>query len=181
MSVLDILSRKIEGNSLQFSLLATGIISSSYFFYGNMGAACFGIMPAIKNVDMSVSKKVALWKWNYQTAKFHMADATMISAISYAGAALLASSPSLGRLLFSTAALSFAVGPWTGLVLRPINNELFDLDKGKTLQASLSDETSADDKRAIECLNRWSRLHRFRIALGLSAWVLGFVGFVASV
>jgi hypothetical protein len=49
MFVLDILSQKLINNLLQLSILATGVISSSYFFYGNIAAAHFGLMPAIQD------------------------------------------------------------------------------------------------------------------------------------
>lgn len=56
-----------------------GVISSSYFFFGNLGAAYFGIIPAIDQrqnlgtaAPLSVETRVALWKWNYDRAKVLM-------------------------------------------------------------------------------------------------------------
>lgn len=52
--------------------LVTGVVSSSYFIFGNFGAANFGVVPAIRDadgVDMSVALKVALWKWSYERSK----------------------------------------------------------------------------------------------------------------
>lgn len=60
-------------NPLQLSLL-TGVISSSYFICGNLGAAFFGIVPAIQDegeleVKLPIETKVALWKFFYDRAK----------------------------------------------------------------------------------------------------------------
>ena len=72
MSILDILCNKVVGHPLQFSALATGVVSSSYFLYGNAAAAHFGIMTAITDphgVDLPVATKVALWNWHYDRGK----------------------------------------------------------------------------------------------------------------
>lgn len=55
--------------------LFTGVVSSSYFFFGNLGAANFGLVPAIRDehgVDLSVAQKVALQSWHYDVAKVRM-------------------------------------------------------------------------------------------------------------
>jgi len=184
MSVLQILSSKLAGNSLQLSFLASGVVASSYFAYGNLGAVNFGLVPRILDphaIDLPVATKVELWKWSYDRAKIHMAGATMTSAISFFAAAVLASSHSVKHLLLGAAAMSFAVGPWTLIAMMPVNNELFAMHNGKTLQASASDEKAPIDKRAIEHLNRWRELHRVRLALGVGAWFAGIVALVVSV
>ena len=52
--------------------LFTAVFSSSYFFFGNLGASNFGIVPAIRDeggADLAVSQKVALQSWHYNVAK----------------------------------------------------------------------------------------------------------------
>jgi hypothetical protein len=69
MSLVQILSNKLVGNPL---LITTGVISSSYFICGNLGAAYFGIVPAIRDAhgaDLTVATKVELWKWYFDRAK----------------------------------------------------------------------------------------------------------------
>jgi hypothetical protein len=70
MSVLQLeaLSHKLASNPAQFPLVA-GVISSSYFFFGNLGGAFFGVVPAIQDIELPVGTKVALWKWSYDKAK----------------------------------------------------------------------------------------------------------------
>lgn len=51
--------------------LFTDVFSSSYFF-GNLGASNFGIVPAIRNedsADLAVLQKVVLQSWHYNIAK----------------------------------------------------------------------------------------------------------------
>jgi hypothetical protein len=71
MSLVQILSNKLVGNPV-LTGITTGVISSSYFICGNLGAAYFGIVPAIRDahgVDLTVATKVELWKWCFDRAK----------------------------------------------------------------------------------------------------------------
>lgn len=49
------------------------VASSSYHFFGNLGAATFGIMPALWEKEgagsLSVDTRVRLWKWYFDVAK----------------------------------------------------------------------------------------------------------------
>jgi hypothetical protein len=110
-----------------------------------------------------------------------MAGSTMASAISFSTAALLTSSPSVRNLLFGTAAMSFAVVPWTLIGMLPINNELADMHKEQTLQANKTTEMTALDKRALDCLDEWRVLHRVRLVFGLCAWITGLTALVVGV
>jgi hypothetical protein len=110
-----------------------------------------------------------------------MAGATITSAISFFAAAVLASSHSIKHLLLGTAAMSFAVAPWTLIAMMPVNNELSAMHNGKTLQANTSLDKAPLDKRALERLEKWRELHRVRLALGLGAWIAGIAALVVSV
>jgi hypothetical protein len=65
--------------------------------------------------------------------------------------------------------------------MMPINNELIALHKGQTLQATLSAEESAEDKRALQCLDKWRELHRVRFVLGMGVWIAGIAALIVSV
>jgi hypothetical protein len=66
------LSQKLVHDSLgRGASLFTRVISS-YFIGANLGAANFGIVPAIQDahgVELPVATKVALWKWFFDRAK----------------------------------------------------------------------------------------------------------------
>jgi hypothetical protein len=71
MSILHNIAHPRMGHGFQLSILS-GIVSSSYFFCGNLGAAFFGIIPAIQDtngVKLSVAQKVDLWKFFYDRGK----------------------------------------------------------------------------------------------------------------
>jgi len=69
MPIIQILLEKLA-DPLRTSVL-TGVLSSSYFFCGNLGASYWGIIPAIQDPtnDLSVVEKVKLWKFYYDRAK----------------------------------------------------------------------------------------------------------------
>lgn len=71
MSLLQLLGQKLAEPHALF--LTSAVASSSYFFFGNLGAAQFGIMPAIRDPiiapDLSVHNRVKLWKCFYDVAK----------------------------------------------------------------------------------------------------------------
>jgi hypothetical protein len=69
MPIIQILLEKLA-DPLRISVL-TGVLSSSYFFCGNLGASYWGIIPAIQDPtnDLSVVEKVKLWKFYYDRAK----------------------------------------------------------------------------------------------------------------
>lgn len=83
MSILQVLSQRLVGDPLKLSLVA-GVVSSSYFLYGNLGAANIGIVPAIQDVhgvDLPIATKVALWKWFY--GRGHVCKVICVSAGYY--------------------------------------------------------------------------------------------------
>jgi hypothetical protein len=68
MSILEILYNQMASDPAQLPLIA-GVVSSSYFFFGNLGGAYFGVVPAIQDLELPVDTKVTLWKWSYDRAK----------------------------------------------------------------------------------------------------------------
>lgn len=201
MSLVQILFNKLAGNPL---LITSGVISSSYFLAGNLGAAYFGIVPAIQDphgVDLPVATKVELWKWYLDRAQVmaawffslprflinklqvHMPASIIVSTISFSAAAYLSSSPPLRNLLLCTTGLSFAFFPFTAITMLPINNELIAMHNARSLHASTkmtSHEHALLEKRATNQLMRWNELHRVRMVLGMVVWITGFAAFVIS-
>jgi hypothetical protein len=70
MSIVLTMSQKLS-NPVHVALIA-GVASSSYFFFANLGSFNFGIVPAIKEVNLPVGKKVALWRWFYDRGKVYI-------------------------------------------------------------------------------------------------------------
>ncbi|KZP15068.1 hypothetical protein FIBSPDRAFT_867681 [Athelia psychrophila] len=164
--------------------LFTGVVSSSYFFFGNLGASNFGIVPAIRDedgVDLSVAQKVALQSWHYDVAKFHMGGSGAVTTLSFALAGYLSRSRCMRIIMFSTAALSSLVIPWTLLIMQPVNKEIAELVDTQALEVAPGAERSPDqsllEKRAMKKINTWRKLHMVRIVVGAGVWIGGLVSF----
>jgi hypothetical protein len=96
----------------------------------------------------------------------------MTSTLAFSTAAYLTPSSSLGGLLLFTAAMSFAVIPFTGIVMMPVNNELVEIHKAGSLQGD-SKTPSNEDGRVLQVVEKWRKLHMVRLALGAGAWIAG--------
>jgi hypothetical protein len=70
--------------------------------------------------------------------------------------------------------MSFAVVPFTLIFMRPVNNELADMVKNKSLE-STAEEATAIRVRAVERIEKWKQLHMVRLLLGSGAWIGGLV------
>lgn len=81
-------------------------------------------------------------------------------------------------LLFTTA-LSTLLTPWTLLLMQPINNELGELSDTQALKVAPGVERSSDqsllEKRAMEKINTWRKLHVVRILIGAGVWIGGLM------
>jgi len=161
--------------------LVTAIASSSYFFLGNLGSAYCGIVPAIQDPSIvhkiPLATKVELWKWFYDRAKYHFVTAASISAVSFARAAYLTSSPILTTLFAVAAACSFTIMPFTALAMLSTNNWLSRMHTSGALGNDVSVAMSNEVAQRIET---WARLHRVRMVLGGTAWVLGLSAVAVS-
>lgn len=117
----------------------------------------------------------------FTSLQLHGIGSGAISTLSFALAAYLTRSRDMRIVLFSTAALSTLLTPWTLLLMQPINNELGELTDTKALKVAPGAERLADhsllEKRAMEKIDKWRKLHMVRIALGAGVWIGGLVSF----
>lgn len=158
-----------------------GVVSSSYFICANIGAAHFGVVPAIldpNGVDLPVVTQVALWKWYFDRAKFHLVTAVAVSTFSFSTAAYLTTSSSFRELLLCGAAMAFSIVPFTAVFMLPVNNELIEIFNLGLPEGDSKDSSPRTEERAIQAIDKWRNLHRVRLALGAGAWIVGLSALV---
>ncbi|KAF8213868.1 hypothetical protein K438DRAFT_1927126 [Mycena galopus ATCC 62051] len=160
--------------------LVTGLVSTSYFTFGNIGAAYFGVMPVIERgrSTLPVADRLALWDALYQTAKFHMATSTVMAGASLSVASYLTPAGPLRNILGAGAVAGFTVAIFTVLFMLPLNDSLIAI-----LRAHKSGVKPMDVKQeqhVLDQLDKWRALHRVRIALGIISWLAATTGLLAS-
>ncbi|KAF7967572.1 hypothetical protein HWV62_33775 [Athelia sp. TMB] len=162
--------------------LFSGLVSSSYFFFGGVGIANVGIMPAITDpagAKLAVSQKVALQSWNYDVGKWHMGGAIVATVVSLSTAALLAPSRALALPAAGAALLASLIIPWTALLMGPVNDAIGELAQTRVLETAGPDRAVLEEG-ALALIYKWRRLHRVRIAVGASAWVGALIAFTGG-
>ena len=120
--------------------------------------AAFYINAVEHPARMRLPPDQALRQWAPSYARGYAMQATLAIAGAIAGAA--AWWVTRDRLWLAGAILMFANWPWTMIAIRPVNTRL--------KEAAHAD---AKDPAAGDLLERWSRLHAVRTALGLAAVV----------
>ncbi|KAJ6500377.1 hypothetical protein C8R45DRAFT_66244 [Mycena sanguinolenta] len=158
--------------------LVTGLVSSSYFTFANIGASYFGIMPAIARgqTNLPVAERLILWAYFYDVSKFHMPTASIVSGLSLSVAAYSTRPGPLRNLLTAGAVAGFSFVIYTLVFLLRINNSLL-----ASVQAnSVRPMEEKEQKLVLDQLDSWRALHRPRIALGIITWVAATAGLLAS-
>lgn len=84
-------------------------------------------------------------------------------------------------IMLGTASLSFAVIPWTVFTMLSTNNELGEMVDTHVLEVPSGAEPSPDqallERRAMQKIDRWTKLHVVRMVLGTGAWIGGLLSF----
>jgi len=158
--------------------LVTGLVASSYFTFSNIGLAFFGIMPATARgqTTLPVADRLALWEFSYEVGKLHMASSGVISALALSVSAYLASAPPLRNVFTAGAVAAFTSAAFTLIFLMPVNNELIAMRKANEVKPMELKE----ERRALELLDSWRALHRFRIVTGLVPWLASTIALLAA-
>ncbi|KAJ7632292.1 hypothetical protein FB45DRAFT_1026475 [Roridomyces roridus] len=157
------------------SIAATvGLLSSSYFFFSNVGCAFFGVMPAMARVSVPTHTKLALWADYYNVAKVHMAAAANVTALSLTIAAYFTPHATLRTILGTGASAAATVGIFTLFALMPVNNDLL-ARHAKQMEIDAAGEAHIEAQ-----LNQWSALHRVRIVLGAISFLSATTALLAS-
>ncbi|KAJ7168066.1 hypothetical protein C8R43DRAFT_982978 [Mycena crocata] len=157
--------------------LVTGLVSSSYFAFANIGGAFFGVMPATArgNTALPTKDRLALWHFAYEIGKVHMAGSGITSAVALSYVAYVTPNP-LRKILIAGAAAAYASAVFTFLFLMPINNDLI-----ATLQSTSSKTMEPkQEQRVLGQLDKWRALHRARIVLGIISWAASLTTVLAS-
>ncbi|KAJ7774109.1 hypothetical protein B0H14DRAFT_2538910 [Mycena olivaceomarginata] len=158
--------------------LVTGLVSTSYFTFGNIGAAYFGIMPltARGQTTLSVPDRLALWDTFYSVAKVHMASSTITAGLSLSVSSYLTPAGSLRNFLAAGAVSGFTVAIFTVLFMLPLNNGLLAISRansGKPMEEK-------QQQYVLAQLDQWRALHRVRMALGIISWLASTTALLAS-
>lgn len=83
------------------------------------------------------------------------------------------------RLLTSTAGVAaISIVPYTTVTMLPINNELVAMVNSKALESTKF--TAATESRAESLLEKWRRLHFFRVVMGGGAWAAALYALILS-
>ncbi|KAJ6529160.1 hypothetical protein DFH09DRAFT_1327398 [Mycena vulgaris] len=111
--------------------LATGLLTSSYFAFANIGTAYFGLMPATarEKTPLPVAARLVLWKSFYDVAKIHMGGSGFISAIALSAAAYLVSARPLRNVLVAGAGALIATLKSTNVKPMELEDEQRVLDQ----------------------------------------------------
>ncbi|KAL1745187.1 hypothetical protein HDZ31DRAFT_36976 [Schizophyllum fasciatum] len=158
--------------------LGLGLTASGYFTFGNYGAACFGIMPAIvpgrDSVRLEAGKAVELWAFFYEKAAVHFSTASLTAATSYFAAGYLYAGPArhVKGMLFGAGAVILSILPWTVILMLPINKEL--LATRDSVRSGSGRELTIDEAEASwGRLGAWNRLHIYRMLCGAASYAVG--------
>ncbi|KAJ6529173.1 hypothetical protein DFH09DRAFT_1185360, partial [Mycena vulgaris] len=144
--------------------LVTGLLSSSYFTFGNISNAYFGVVPltAPGKTALPVTARLALWVAYYGIAKVHMAGAAVASALSLSVAAYMTPESPLRTLLIAGAAASYTIPIYTILWMLPVNNDLI----ARLKASSVTPMNAGEEQRVVTLLDNWRMMHRLRMVLG---------------
>ncbi|KAJ7487893.1 hypothetical protein FB451DRAFT_1126284 [Mycena latifolia] len=159
--------------------LVAGLVSSSYFTLGNIGAAYFGVMPLTERgkTDLPVVARLALWDAFYDIAKIHMPSSAVVSGLSLSVVAYTTRAPGpLRNLLIAGSAASFSILAFTVVFMLSVNNDL----KARLKSSSVKPMEPVDERRTLEQLDKWRALHRVRMVLGTIAWSASIVALLAT-
>ncbi|KAF7967573.1 hypothetical protein HWV62_33777, partial [Athelia sp. TMB] len=155
--------------------LFSGLVSSSYFFFGGVGIASVGVMHGITD---PAGAKPAVSQSNYDVAKWHMGGAIAGTVISLSTAAFLAPSRALALPAAGAAFLASLVIPCTAL-MGPVNDAIDEVAQKRALGV-MGPHRAVLEERALAHIYKRRRLHIGRIALGAGAWVGALIAFTVA-
>ncbi|KAJ6529172.1 hypothetical protein DFH09DRAFT_1094128 [Mycena vulgaris] len=144
--------------------LVTGLLSSSYFTFGNIGSAYFGVMPltAPGKTTLPVPARLALWGAFYEIAMVHMSASVVASALSLSVAAYMTPESPLRNLLVAGAAASYSIPIYTILWILPVNNDLL----ARLKASSVTPMNAGEEQRVVALQDKWRVMHRLRMVFG---------------
>ncbi|KAJ7135820.1 hypothetical protein C8R44DRAFT_976602 [Mycena epipterygia] len=149
--------------------LVTGLVSSSYFTFANIGVAYFGVMPATArgNTTLPVKDRLTLWSYFYDIAKLHMGSAGFISAVALTVPAYLTPRPALRNVLAAGALAAYSA--FTIGVMLPVKRAT----AGQAMEPW-------EEQQTLDQLDKWRAMNRIRIGLGVVSWLASTVAVLAS-
>lgn len=151
-SHLQVLSSRLSSPFI--ASLGLGLAANSFFLYGNLGASIFGIMPSLHNVDSHTALR--LNSWFYDKAKGPFFGCALVSGVGYLTAAYKDPGLGLGTPLVVAALAILAVGPYTVLAMKPVNDAI----KAKVIAKQGQNES--EDRRLLAS---WTARHVPRMVL----------------
>ncbi|KAJ7684775.1 hypothetical protein DFH06DRAFT_1156608 [Mycena polygramma] len=158
------------------SLVASLI--SSYFTFSNIGLSYFSIMPATERgqTNIPVADRVALWEFSYRVGKIHMASSGLISALAISASAYLTDARPLRNVLTAGALAAFTSAAFTIIFLLPVNNNLIAMHEANAVKPM----GQREQQHALDQLDKWRELHRFRVVAGIIPWLASTIALLAT-
>ncbi|KAF8218335.1 hypothetical protein K438DRAFT_1747516 [Mycena galopus ATCC 62051] len=160
--------------------LVTGLASTSYFTFGNLGACYFGVMPAMGRgrTTLRLADRLALWDSFHGIAYVHMVASTVTAAVSLSVAGYLTSVGSLCNILAAGAVAGFAVVIYSVRFMLPLNDGLIVILRANSAPGKLMD--MKQEQHVLDQLDKWRALRRVRVGLGIISWLAATTGLLAS-
>ncbi|KAJ7273369.1 hypothetical protein C8J57DRAFT_1317658 [Mycena rebaudengoi] len=159
--------------------LFVGLVSSSYFTFGNISTYYMGVMPAIKRTHFHIADRLAILTSTASVAALHMGGASALTCIAISLATYLSPEPALQKLLFAGAVVACLQMPITRFAVVPINNELHRLANSTRQNDAESAAGKEEATHALGQVDRWRALHRIRMTISIFPW-LCIVGALAA-
>ncbi|KAK7062028.1 ZZ-type zinc finger-containing protein 3 [Favolaschia claudopus] len=158
--------------------LVTGLISSSYFTLGNLGAAYFGVMPATErgNTNLPVADRLALWNHFYGIAALHMPTSSVLAGLSLAVCSYNAPAGPLRNILAVGAVSGITVLVYTVMFMLALNNRLMGILRAHSVKPM----DMKEQEFVLDGLDKWRSLHRTRMWIGAVTWVSAIVAVLAN-
>lgn len=135
------------------------LLSSSWFFMGNLSHVLFGQVPMIQadHVKLDNEQKAQAWQYFYDRAKAPFAGASVLSTLAFSYIAYKV--PHLRRLAILGALTSVSIGPYTLIQMMPVNNKLTSI---ANKDADCKHIQAYTDK----LIEAWRKMHSVRMLLG---------------
>ncbi|KAK0544135.1 hypothetical protein OC846_005612 [Tilletia horrida] len=166
-----------------------GLVSSSYFFFGNLGMVTCGVIKMTtsardrQRLDINPDRAVALWADMFEAGLRNFAPTSIVTVLTHLTAGLMVKKYSLSsnkelssQLFLASSLISLTILPYTaGVMMANIKNLLATRDRILAARAhgevTVLQESEGDD--VLQRIQAWKVQNLGRMAIGLTSWTLG--------
>ncbi|TVY78503.1 hypothetical protein LSUE1_G005938 [Lachnellula suecica] len=159
--------------------LGLGLLATSSMFFGNIGLSLCGPLPIISEQigasGLTTSQRIRVWRLFFDRATTFIVGGVASNTILNLSVPFLTESQAVRNLALISAASTALVLPYTVAFIANTNKALIQLDDRKVDVLS-----EGEQKRAVELIAKWDKLHRVRYIFYGSAWASGLAAVVGS-